>query len=154
MTTNINKLSYTQLHEGTIKLAIDIKPHDVQHVIGLTRGGLFPATLISHLLRLPMTAINYSSKKGKGDDKNHTNTLDTIPNCPLNSTILCVDDICDSGYTMKEVYDYYSQYYNVLVASLYFKDTSIIKPDFYLHQINNEDGWIYFPWEDDINLYV
>ena len=69
----------------------------VDCIVGLTRGGLMPAQELSHLMNIPMVAVQYSSKKGEGD-KTHENELPSIKG----KSILLVDDICDSGHTLRE----------------------------------------------------
>lgn len=122
-------------------------------IVGLARGGLIPAVRISHLFRnTPMISINYSSKEGKGDDKNHENLL------PASNTkayhyrntnhVLIVDDIADSGNTMKEVAESYQEMGCIVTtAVLYAKESSVIQPDIIWQTIPAEAPWILFPWE-------
>jgi hypoxanthine phosphoribosyltransferase len=87
----------------------------IDSIYGIPRGGLIPAVLISHKLELP-----YVNSIGK-------NTL-------------VVDDICDSGVTLKNSPGIYT-------AVLYQKpETSCFTPSVWadLH-LGNE--WLLFPWE-------
>lgn len=89
-------------------------------VYGLPRGGLIPAVMISHKCKIPLLAA-------------------PIKGC------LIVDDIADTGnslvhYTLNETN--LNKYY---IATIFYKKTSIVKPDFYLCEKTNE--WILFPWE-------
>lgn len=119
-------------------------------IIGLSRGGLFPAIVISHMLdNLEVIPVSYSSKSGKGDDKNYANALPLIGGCH-SATLLVVDDICDSGQTLKEVVDFYAmRSHHVYTATLYYKaiPNGPIEPDIYWHQIPEDAPWIIFPWE-------
>ena len=90
---------------------------DLTHVTGLARGGLIPAVMVSHKLNL-----KYTSK------------------ILLSPNILIIDDICDSGETLKH-------YIGSLSAVLHYKpNTSSVVPTVYAQEhIGNE--WIIYPWE-------
>jgi xanthine phosphoribosyltransferase len=63
--------------------------------------------------------------------------------------VLLLDDIVDSGQTIKEVLDHLQQCFpNVefKIASIYYKKTAVIQPDFAIHEAND---WIEFFWEKD-----
>ena len=118
----------------------------VDNIVGLTRGGLMPAQELSHLMNIPMVAVQYSSKKGAGDNKNHANDLPDVNG----KSILLVDDICDSGHTLREVHDEYeSRGYKVFSAVLYYKTQlePVYVPDVWAINISQNFGWIIFPWE-------
>ena len=55
--------------------------------------------------------------------------------------ILIVDDISDSGQTLK----YYKKA-GYTTATLDVRSTTITKPDYYVNWIDNAD-WIVYPWE-------
>ena len=147
--------SFEMIHNVIIEMAMTIQNSNsnIGCIVGLTRGGLFPAAMLSHLLDVPMEAINYSSKQGKGDNKNHVNQFN-IPLVGKKDTILIVDDICDSGNTLKEVTNFYEQFCNVQTASLFYKNTAVVTPTYYWQEISNEDGWIHFPWEGNLKHHL
>ena len=91
---------------------------DFDTIYGLPRGGLVPAVMLSHKLGL-------SYKLGYGTDYGNT---------------LVIDDICDSGKTLKSI--------NHSTAVLHYKPhTSIIEPTFYACKFECDD-WIVYPWEN------
>ncbi len=112
-------------------------------VVGLARGGLVPAIIISHILEIPMIPVSYSSQRGNGEYKQYANVL---PEIPFNN-ILVVDDIVDSGYTMKEIVEYYGEDHYVRAAALYYKEGAQIRPTFAWQTIPADSQWIVFPWE-------
>lgn len=127
-------------------------------IIGVSRGGLIPAVILSHMLDISLTPITYSAEDGNGDDKKQTD-LKKLPTFEEGTRILIIDDICDSGLTMKKLVKHYrSQGNHVKSAVLYYKDRwETIKetnpkhgfyPDFMCHRIPENSGWIIFPWED------
>lgn len=116
-------------------------------IMGLSRGGLIPAVIMSHHLSVPMIPVCYSSKDGAGDDKNHNNDLPTI-NC---TNILIVDDIADSGLTIKEVAQHYITLgHTVQTACLYHKTSAVYAPSYAAVTIPADSPFIYFPWESNL----
>jgi len=118
-----------------------------QLVVGISRGGLIPGVIISHLLQLPLEVVCYSSKDGAGDNKNHENQLPVLTASPM----LIIDDISDTGKTLMEVRDYYTKHnVSVYTAALYYKvnpTPELFVPDFRWRRIPHDAGWVTFPWE-------
>jgi len=86
----------------------------VNSIHGLKRGGYIPAVMLSHQLSLPYSEIIYP---------------DT----------LVVDDICDSGETLKNAPGVYH-------AVLHYKPhTSCVIPTIWAKEVG--DDWIVYPWE-------
>ena len=85
----------------------------IKSITGIERGGLIPAVMISHKLNIP-----YVNK--------------------INKDTLVVDDICDSGETLKNIVAGYT-------ATLHHKKTASFTPDFYSKEVGEE--WIVYPWE-------
>ncbi len=100
------------------------------YVYGIPRGGLIPATIISHQLEIPMI-----------DSYN----LDTM--YLFEKNILLLDDIIDTSKTIKELKETYNEL-NLIVATIYKHKNSPIIPDFYVYE---NDCWISFPYEKNIN---
>jgi len=107
-----------------------------------------PAQELSHRMHIPMETVNYSSKSGAGDNKDHANIVPDI----RGKSILLVDDICDSGGTLYELQNIYTKRgYEVFTAVIYYKklsaaDSAII-PDVWALKISKNFGFINFPWE-------
>jgi hypoxanthine phosphoribosyltransferase len=138
--------SWHQIDKACAVLAgkINRVDHSKSAIVGLARGGLVPSVIISHILGLKVFPISYSSKKGQGEYKDYDNVL---PKIPIN-TIWLIDDIIDSGNSMKEIHDHYFKAgHNMFSASLYYKTSSIFRPNLYWQEIPAESNWICFPWE-------
>ena len=90
---------------------------EIGSVMGIARGGLIPAVMLSHKLGVP-----------------YTNLVD--PNT------LVVDDICDSGVTLKDAPGVYT-------ATLHYKSSAIAKPNVYASLLLNENQWLVYPWENE-----
>lgn len=114
-------------------------------IIALARGGAILGVILSHLLKVPVTIVSYSSKSGNGDNKNHDNKLPEVDG----QSLLIVDEIVDSGLSMKEVANWYlfPQPRRVRTASMYAKEGSAYTPDYCWHPLASDAPFIYFPWE-------
>jgi xanthine phosphoribosyltransferase len=66
------------------------------YVVGLTRGGLLPAVMVSHYLNIPMQSLDVSLRDG-GEC---TSNLGMAEDAFEGKNILVVDDINDQGSTL------------------------------------------------------
>jgi len=117
---NKKYLEWRDIDIAVERLAINIKKSgiEISAIKGLQRGGLIPAVMLSHLLGIPMT-----------DNK------------VVSSSVLIVDDICDTGNTLKE----YKQLNNP-IATIHYKTSASLEPNFWF-RIASEKEWVVYPWE-------
>ena len=113
-------LSWDDIDFAIKRLAINIKKSNIEisAIKGLQRGGLIPAVMLSHLLDIPMT-----------------------DNEVVSSSVLIVDDICDTGKTLT----YYKQTNNP-IATIHYKISASLEPNFWFKLADN-NTWYYYPWE-------
>lgn len=140
--------SYDDIHQACLGFIdqIDALHLNIDVVVGIARGGLLPALILSHHLELPLEVVKYSSPEGKGDNKNHANILPRIDG----RTLLIVDDICDSGLTMRDVSEYYTDEGKVCItASLFYKEhkAPVITPTLTWRTVPAHSRWVVFPFE-------
>ena len=88
---------------------------NIDSIHGIPRGGLIPAVLLAHKLDLPWSNV-------------------MLPNT------LVVDDICDSGKTIRDSV-------GIHTATLYTKLSAVAQPTISAMTLINESQWIVFPWE-------
>lgn len=105
-----------------IEKYIDVLAEKVRHELpnidsihGIPRGGLAPAAMLAYKLGL-----------------DYSNVM--LPNT------LVVDDICDSGKTIRDAVGVYS-------ATIFTKNSAIVQPTISVVTLLNENQWIVFPWE-------
>lgn len=142
----ITEPSYDMLHTAAVTIVREARTLAwIDAVVAPARGGLLFGTVASHKLNVPLVCVNYSSKQGKGDDKNHANVLPALNY----NTILLVDDIIDSGGTMKEISEFYKGSGNhVITASFHFKEGAVFHPDLYFWRIPHDSEFIVYPYEN------
>lgn len=110
------------------------------HIVGIARGGLVPAVMLSHQLNLPMETLGVSFRDNKAT---HHTKFKPIKD----ARYLIVDDINDSGTTFKVVTDIFkNRRLNHRTAALINKEKSDFNVDFYGEMFYHDD-WINFPWE-------
>lgn len=146
--------SYDNVSQAIRHILLQLDQEDFRPdiVAGLARGGLVPAVIVSQALGIPMQAVHYSSKRGKGNDKNHDNQM---PSFSDYSRVLLIDDICDSGHTLNEIdshlrTQYDPELFTHTTATLYAKDGAVFLPNIYWHQLPPDAPFIVFPWERNV----
>jgi hypoxanthine phosphoribosyltransferase len=135
------------------------------YVVGLTRGGLVPANLISQYIGCRMETLKVSLRDDTECESNLWMAEDAFGHemyKPKN--ILIVDDINDTGATLNYIReDWMSSCFpkdkrwkevwgnNVRVACLYDNESSKSKLDVAYSAVTinkaDKDVWIVFPWE-------
>lgn len=129
------------------------------YIVGITRGGLVPANLLSQYTGVPMKSLDVSLRDGG----------DTVSNCSMSEdayegkNILVVDDINDQGSTIAWIkQDWESSCLpnetqwrnvwgqNVRFATLTNNLSSKEDVDYSVWEVNKaeKDCWLVYPWED------
>ena len=119
-------------------------------ILGISRGGLIPAAMLSYILDV---RVIQTIRVQHYDDQN--NPLDSGPKFvdepePFAShqietdRLLIVDDIVDTGETLKLVLDaVHPHATEVKVAALYVRSNKQTAADWFWRV---EDEWVVFPW--------
>jgi uncharacterized protein len=156
---------YVEWHQFNIMidaLADKIKASDWQpdYIIGLTRGGLIPATILSHRLKTKLNTLKVSLRDEAECEHNCWMAEDAYNK----KKILIVDDLNDSGSTINWIMKDWMESclmedpvwddvwgHSVKVAVL-FNSTdseSKLKPEYFVHELKEPKPWIVFPWENE-----
>ena len=116
-------------------------------IISINRGGCVPGIYLSHRLSLNHKVIDIQLR-----DSNKPPELKIIKQRIKEfDNILLVDDINDSGKTLKTVYDLINGYSKIIYnATLIYNQESKVKTDFYGKEIrrSKDQNWYVFPWEE------
>ena len=118
------------------------------YIVGLTRGGNIPATIISNMLDIPCEAMKVSFRNDDRVDKDFW-----LSELVMEKNILIVDDINDTGATFKWIWDDWKleKLHKVKFASLTENLASNFEHvSYYVHEVNKveEDIWLVYPWEN------
>lgn len=145
-------ISYDKINFYSRTIADRLKDEGITHVIGLARGGLIPATIISYKLDVPLLSYAISSyedttkiDKFKVHQFIHFSDLKSLKE--VDPYVLVVDDICDSGDTMRYIRS------KLTLANIKAQYATIFtkkKHREFLHHYGHvipDDKWIVFPWE-------
>jgi hypoxanthine phosphoribosyltransferase len=161
------KISNEDIQQLVNKLCRDISLSGWRpdYVVGLTRGGLIPAVMISHYFNVPMHSLNVSLRDSDiGPESNCWMAEDAYGYQDSPKRILIVDDINDSGATFNwikqdwqsscavndERWNYVwgeSTRFAVLFENLASEFDDVTYRAEEINKAEN-DVWIDFPWED------
>lgn len=121
-------------------------------IIGITRGGLIPAVMLSNNINVNMRSMNVSLR-----DYASKESMDIKRYVAENKRILVIDDINDTGATFQWIIDDWNTalgtdalpYDCIRFAALINNTPSKTKIDYYATSINKDKNpiWVCFPWE-------
>lgn len=123
-------------------------------VVGLSRGGLPLATMLSHSLDVPMAVITLSLRDNSQSGIDLGNVESIQRYLDLGKQVLVVDDINDSGATLSGVSEILESHsdpstQNLRYATMLSKESSSAEVDYtWLTVAPDIDHiWWVFPWE-------
>ena len=116
-------------------------------IVGIARGGWIPARLLADFYGNRRTAnikIEFYDNTSRAT-KNPIITQE-ISEDVKGKVILVVDDVADTGKSLDAAIKHIKEMgaKEIRTATLYFKQHSIIKPDYYIKETKS---WIVYPWE-------
>ena len=140
--------SYENFKNDTKKLITLVENSDFDAIVAIARGGM----TLSHVMAEGLDIRQVQSIRTELYDKtNKRDQISIFAQCDFNTAkkVLVVDDIADSGDTLKAVMQHLNsafEHVEFTSATLFYKKTSIYEPDFW---INEAKEWIDFFWESD-----
>ena len=140
--------AYESFKLDTNLLIKKMQSFNPEAIVAIARGGMSLAQAIAEGLDVRDVQ---SVRTELYDDTQKRDTLKLFGTCDFGDKkrVLVVDDIADSGETLKTMMDNFKNLHpNVTFksATLFYKESSIMEPDFW---INEADDWIDFFWERD-----
>ncbi len=141
--------SYDELIKDLRQLVKDLKGEKIDAILALSRGGLTVGHLLAEHFNIKMlfamNVLHYQDHT-KLDDV----IIYNIPDLKGAKNVLIVDEIIDSGETMREVTKILNKEYlyaNFKTLAVFQKQDAVYKADFWA-QTTSE--WIEFFWEKDL----
>lgn len=142
-------ISWSEFGRSAEHLVSKIRAAEISYdlVIGIARGGIPAALLIANRLRIRIDFVNIKSYiRAYSHDK--PKILSTLSEEVKNRWILVVDDIVDSGDTMRTILEWLRPQdpKKIETAALFVKPWSSITPNYFVRKVSE---WIVFPWENE-----
>jgi hypoxanthine phosphoribosyltransferase len=148
-------VSWEEYHRAIELLALEIHASGWQfdQILCLARGGLRIGDVFSRLFNCPLAILSVSSYREEGGTKQSTLNISptitaTFPY--LKGNVLIVDDLVDSGISLREVIkllpSMFPQLVEIKSAVIWYKQNSVFAPDFYLEYLEH-NPWIIQPFE-------
>ncbi|WP_394757329.1 phosphoribosyltransferase [Rhodoferax sp.] len=148
-------VSYDEYHNLIEKLAIKIFQSDwpFDTILCLARGGMRPGDILSRIFNKPLAIMSTSSYRA--DVGTVQGELDiarfiTTPKGEIAGKVLLVDDLADSGQTLKAVINQLKNNYKPITelrsAVIWTKGVSMFTPDYSVEFLPT-NPWIHQPFE-------
>ena len=140
------------------KLAVKIADnnYDFDQIVCIAKGGLRVGDIIQRIFDVPLAVLSVESYRGDGvKNKRGSITFSrdlakTSPN--IGSKVLIVDDLADSGITLKKSIEWMEHFYGfyldepIRTGVLFYKAVSSFKPNYYVDYLD-DSPWIHMPYE-------
>ena len=148
-------VSYDEYHNQIEKLAIKVfqSGWDFDVILCLARGGMRPGDILSRVFDKPLAIMSTSSYRA--DAGTTQGNLDiarfiTTPKGEIAGRVLLVDDLADSGQTLKAVVHQLKHNYQPITelrsAVVWTKALSTFEPDYSVEYLPT-NPWIHQPFE-------
>ncbi len=140
--------SYENFKSDTIELIEQVKEFNPHAILGIARGGL----TLCHAVAEGLDIREVQTIRTELYDKNcKRDSLNVFGDCDFKEAkrVLVLDDISDSGETLKVIMDYLAcgnEDIEFKSATLFYKKTSVYEPHYWINEAND---WIDFFWERD-----
>lgn len=145
--TEFRYISWTEYGNLADALAEKVRSTEQKFdlIVGIARGGIPVAMVVSDHLDVKIDIINVKSYNGIAE-RNPPRILSTLTETVSGKNVLLVDDLVDQGDTMTTVVGFLKgQRPRALKTAVLFKKPwSKTEPDYYLEVV---EKWIVFPWE-------
>ncbi|MFM7447744.1 MAG: phosphoribosyltransferase [Leptolyngbyaceae cyanobacterium] len=149
-------VSWPDYHDRIEQLAVQVYQSGWQfnQIVCLAKGGLRPGDLLARIFDVPLAILATASYGGLNNRVQGSITIAqdlTKTTANLGSHVLLIDDLVDSGITLKEALVWLDRKYGFYIeeirtAVLWYKACSVIAPDYYVDYLP-DNPWIHQPVE-------
>ncbi len=143
-------ISFSEAYEMAYRVSTQITESSerIDIIIGISRGGLPPARMICDFLNInTLTSIQIRHYTSGGKEKEKVEIIDPVNLDLKEKNILIVDDVNDSGKTLKAAYEHIITFEpeSVKTAVLHEKADTIFDAH-YLGEKQSEWKWLIYQW--------
>lgn len=151
MNDNKDIINYTwaEYFNDIRQVSYDLRNEEFDCVIGISRGGLIPARMLCTELGVKNLGLIKASFYTDSGRKLETPTVQYVDAFSQYSNVLVVDDIYDTGETMKMIKFDLTNTFNVAkikTFTLFYNVCTLEKPNYTLNPKYDWE-WVTFPWE-------
>lgn len=149
-------ISWSEYHKTIEQLAVKIAQSNwtFNQIVCIAKGGLRVGDIFSRLFQQPLAILSAASYGGENNQTRGEIIISehlSMTNSHLGNKVLLVDDLVDSGISLKVSLEWLKEHYQediteIRSAVLWRKDCSIIVPDYYVHYLE-DNPWIHQPFE-------
>ncbi|PZO51639.1 MAG: phosphoribosyltransferase [Phormidesmis priestleyi] len=155
-------VSWSDYHRDIEQLALMVHRSDwpFNQIVCLAKGGLRIGDVLCRISNQPLAILSTASYGGEGNRSRGSITFSkdlSMTSANLGSRVLLVDDLVDSGESLKRSISWLKHRYGFYIdeirtAVLWHKDCSVITPDYAVHYLH-DNPWIHQPFEhyEDMN---
>ena len=153
-------VSYDEYHNLIEKLALKVFQSGWQFdtILCLARGGMRPGDILSRVFNKPLAIMSTSSYRADaGTVQGHLDIARfiTTPKGEIAGRVLLVDDLADTGHTLKAVFEMLKSNYAPITelrsAVIWTKGVSTFVPDYSVEFLPT-NPWIHQPFENYVSM--
>lgn len=149
-------VTWNDYHHKIEQLAVQIHDSDWEfdQIVCLAKGGLRIGDIFARLFNVPLAILSASSYGGADGRQRGKLTFSrdlSMTSANMGGHVLLVDDLADSGWTLKRGIDWLHSHYgfyieDIRAAVLWYKACSVHKPDYFVDFLE-DSPWIHQPFE-------
>ncbi len=145
----IKNISWDDFYGLCKGLALAVEEYKPEIIVGIARGGLYPATLMSHMLLTELFVIRLTRRVNDKIVYHDPVWIQRPTEYLIGKRVLVVDEICDTGQTLRIVKGELEQIgaSEVRTMTLYAHEKSADTPD-YIGIVTDE--LILNPWDREV----
>jgi len=145
----VRSISWEEFHQMSQRLAEEIVGLDIDIIIGIARGGLYPATLISGMLQKELYPIRLTRRENDSIEFSEPVWRVDVSDIIKDKKVIIIDEITDTGETLSlAVKRAVSKSARIVTtAALFTHSWAKPKPDYFIAE---SDELIIFPWDQQI----
>ena len=162
-----HRYTYNDVHEAAKSIVLQMYKDNWRpdYIVGITRGGNIPATILSNMTGISCHALKVSLRDDDGNESNCWMADNAYGYEADPMKILVVDDINDTGATFNWIKKDWQasclpgnpRWNNVWGQNVRFAvmtenlSSEFGEVDYHWHEVNKaeEDVWLVYPWELD-----